>query len=88
MKKKKSLIAIVALLLVVAVGVTFAYFQSSAVFENVLWNSQNGWIKDCLVLNNGATVTVPMNIFGQGGGVTFEIDFETSNVDSSQRLIS
>ena len=35
MKKKKSLIAIVALLLVVAVGVTFAYFQSSAVFENV-----------------------------------------------------
>ena len=35
MKKKRSLIGILALLLVVAVGVTFAYFQSSAVFTNI-----------------------------------------------------
>ena len=35
MKKQKSLYAIVALLLVVVVGATFAYFQTSGVFENV-----------------------------------------------------
>ena len=58
-----------------------------ATFDNVLWNSQNGWIDNCLVLNNGATVTVPMNIFGQGGGVTFEIDFETSNVQDDDAVI-
>ncbi len=35
MKNKKSLIAIVALLLVVVVGATFAYFQTNASFVNV-----------------------------------------------------
>ena len=35
MKNKKSLIAIVALVLVVLVGVTIAYFTSSASFENI-----------------------------------------------------
>ena len=35
MKKKKSLIAIVALLLVVVVGATFAYFQSNSTFVNI-----------------------------------------------------
>jgi len=35
MKKKKTLVAIIALLLVVVVGATFAYFQTSASFENV-----------------------------------------------------
>jgi predicted ribosomally synthesized peptide with SipW-like signal peptide len=34
MKKKKSLVAIVAVLLVVVVGATFAYFTSSATFNN------------------------------------------------------
>ena len=34
MKKKKSLIAIIAVLLIAVVGVTFAYFNSSAIFEN------------------------------------------------------
>ena len=34
MKKKKSLIALAAIFVVVAVGVTFAYFNSSAIFEN------------------------------------------------------
>ena len=58
-----------------------------AVFNNVLWNTQNGWINNCLVLNNGATVTIPMNIFGQGGGVTFEIDFETENVQDDNAVI-
>ena len=58
-----------------------------AVFNNVLWNTQNGWLNNCLVLNNGATVTIPMNIFGQGGGVTFEIDFETENVQDDNAVI-
>ena len=35
MKRKKSLIAIITLLLVVAVGTTFAYYTSSAVFTNI-----------------------------------------------------
>ena len=34
MKNKKSLIAIIAVLLITAVGVTFAYFQSTGEFEN------------------------------------------------------
>ena len=61
---------------------------TTATFNNVLWNSQNGWLDNCLVLNNGATVTIPMNIFGQfNAGVTFEIDFETSNVQDDEALI-
>ena len=35
MKQKKSLIAIMSLILVVVVGVTFAYFQSTGTFANV-----------------------------------------------------
>ena len=35
MKKKKSLIAIVALFLVIFVGATFAYFQSNSTFVNI-----------------------------------------------------
>ena len=59
-----------------------------AEFNKVLWNSQNGWINNCLVLNNGATVTIPMNIFNQfSGGLTFEIDFETENVQDDEALI-
>lgn len=59
-----------------------------AEFNKVLWNSQNGWIDNCLVLNNGATVTVPMNIFSlYRTGVTFEIDFETENVQDDEALI-
>ena len=34
MKKKKSLVALVAVFLVVVIGVTFAYFNSNAIFEN------------------------------------------------------
>lgn len=59
-----------------------------AQFENVLWNTQNGWIDDCLVLNNGATVTLPINLFNQwNSGLTFEIDFETSNVQDDDAEI-
>ena len=35
MKNKKTIVAIIAVLLVVVVGVTFAYFQSTASFENL-----------------------------------------------------
>ncbi len=59
-----------------------------AEFNNVLWNSQNGWIDNCLVLNNNATVTIPVNIFSlYKTGVTFEIDFETENVQDDEALI-
>ena len=61
---------------------------TKAIFNNVLWNSQNGWLDNCLVLNNGATVTVPMNIFDQfNGGLTFEISFETANVQDDEANI-
>jgi len=61
-----------------------------AEFNKVLWNSQNGWDNknNCLVLNNGATVTIPVNIFSfYNAGVTFEIDFETENVQDDEALI-
>lgn len=69
------------------VGTTITqHYQAQ--FDNVLWNSQNGWIDDCLVLNNGATVTIPVNIFGQwNSGLTFEIDFETTNVQDDDANI-
>lgn len=65
------------------------YTQTTrAEFDNVLWNNQNGWIDNCLVLNNGATVKIPMNIFQQfASGLTFEIDFETSNVQDDDANI-
>jgi hypothetical protein len=69
------------------VGTTITQ-RYQAVFNNVLWNSQNGWIDDCLVLNNGATVTIPVNIFNQwNSGLTFEIDFETTNVQDDDANI-
>ena len=66
-----------------------------AEFNNVLWNLQNGWQNNCLVLNNGATVTIPFNFFalqnqdgnGCGNGITFEIDFETENVQDDNAII-
>lgn len=69
----------------VGTTVTTSY---QAIFNNVLWNNQNGWIDNCLVLNNGATVEIPVNIFGQwNAGLTFEIDFETSNVQDDDATI-
>ncbi|MBR6908497.1 hypothetical protein IKN40_08700, partial [bacterium] len=65
-------------------------------FEKVLWNHQNGWIDKCLVLNNGAKVNIPFNFFslqqqttadGQGNGITFEIDFETEDVQNDDAII-
>ena len=62
--------------------------ETEATFNNVLWNNQNGWMNNCLVLNNGATVTVPVNIFKQfNSGLTFEIDFETANVQDDEANI-
>jgi len=60
----------------------------AAQFENVLWNSQNGWLNNTLTLNNGATVTIPINIFSLfNSGLTFEIDFETANVQDDDAAI-
>ena len=38
-KNKKSIIALVAVLAVALVGLTFAYFQSSGTFNNVFTSS-------------------------------------------------
>ena len=69
--------------------------EYQAQFNNVLWNLLNGWHDNCLVLNNGATVTIPFNFFelqnqdgqGRGNGITFEIDFETENVQDDDAII-
>ena len=59
-----------------------------AQFNNVLWNLQNGWKDNCLVLNNNATVTIPINLFAQyQNGLTFEIDFETENVQDDDAVV-
>ena len=59
-----------------------------AEFNNVLWNNQSGWLDNCLVLNNGATVTIPVQIFSSAeGNCTFEIDFETANVQDDDANI-
>lgn len=60
-----------------------------AKFNNVLWNDQCGWVDNALVLDN-ATVEIPMNIFNNmsiTNGLTFEIDFETANVQDDDAVI-
>ena len=65
-------------------------YKFPATFNRVLWNDQSGWSKDgkSLILKNGATVTFPFNLFENQGdnqifsnsGMTFEIEFETSDI--------
>ena len=60
-----------------------------AIFDNVLWNDQCGWKDNALVLDN-ASVEIPMNIFNNyniQNGLTFEIDFETANVQNDDAVI-
>ena len=60
-----------------------------AQFNNVLWNNQSGWNGEALVLKNGATVKLPVDLFGLMGelGLTFEIDFETFDVQNDDAVI-
>ena len=58
--------------------------------SNFAWtDKQNGWIDNTLVLNNNTTVTIPLNVFAQksDAGLTFEIDFETRNVQDDAAII-
>lgn len=68
------------------------YNNISATFDKVYWNTASGWDGEALVLNNGATVTIPYNIFQTyqttgGAGTTFEIDFEVINVQDEEAPI-
>lgn len=72
-----------------------------AIFSNkILWNNQDGWDGEALVLRNGATVELPIDLFGRGDsssslygtyfsqlGLTFEIDFETTDVQNDDAVI-
>lgn len=62
----------------------------SVVFDKVVWkDKQNGWENNTLILNNDATVTIPIQLSSikTSMGVTFEIDFETRNVQDDDAII-
>ena len=58
-------------------------------FNKVLWNSTSGWDGKSLVLNNGATAFIPLNVFDNfsSSGLTIELDFETVNVQDEEAVI-
>ena len=58
-------------------------------FNKVLWNSTSGWDGKSLVLNNGATAFIPLNVFDNfsSSGLTIELDFETVNVQDEDAVI-
>jgi len=66
-----------------------------AIFKNVLWNDLSGWNGEALVLKNGATVEFPIDLFNSDDqigiwgnlGLTFEIDFETFDVQDDDAII-
>ena len=71
-----------------------AYTEVVGTLNDVLFDSANdGWQNNALVLRNGATVSFPINLFACGtksipvNGFTFEIDFETTNVQSEDAEI-
>jgi len=64
--------------------------RKSVTFNNVVWkDKQNGWENNTLILNNDATVTIPINLSSvkTSMGLTFEIDFETRNVQDDDAII-
>ena len=61
-----------------------------AVFHNILWTANSGWDGEALILKNGATVELPIDLFNTffgTYGLTFEIDFETFNVQDDSAII-
>jgi len=63
---------------------SWAYKDITTTFNNVQWNSASGWNDNALVLNNSATATINYSPFSEQptkNGMTFEIEFETFNVD-------
>ena len=58
--------------------------------DKILWNEQSGWDGEALVLKNGATVEFPIDLFNEMWGqfgLTFEIDFETFDVQDDDAMI-
>lgn len=72
-------------------------FDKQGVLNNIILNDNNGWNNNALVLQNNATVTFPFNLFNMPiegkdydmttDGFTFEIDFETMNVQDDDATI-
>lgn len=66
-------------------------YEYPASFNKVLWNEQSGWNGEALVLKNGATVEFPIDLFQDmwdpDFGLTFEIDFETFDVQDDEAII-
>lgn len=71
--------------------------KQGALNSNIILNKNNGWNDNALILQNGSTVTFPFNLFNmpvagkeyamQNDGFTFEIDFETMNVQDDDAPI-
>lgn len=68
---------------------TWNYRNVDVQFNNVLWNDTSGWDGKALVLNSGATAFIPFNVFDNytNSGLTFEVDFETFNVQDENAVI-
>lgn len=71
-------------------------YTQAGVLNNVNFNDLNGWDGTSLILRNNATVTFPFNLFNlpvtganenSAKGFTFEIDFETMNVQDDDAII-
>ena len=59
-------------------------------FHNILWTANSGWDGESLILKNGATIELPIDLFNTffgTYGLTFEIDFETFNVQDDSAII-
>ncbi len=72
------------------------YPISGVLSDNISFNKLNGWDGESLTLRNGATITFPFNLFNMPisgtneistTGFTFEIDFETFNVQDDNATI-
>lgn len=71
---------------------TAALYQADVIFNNFpeTFTERCGWSNNALVLSDGATITIPVDIFSNFNrdlGLTFEIDFETANVLDDETVI-
>lgn len=70
---------------------SLAQYKYPATFSKIFWNDQTGWDGKALILKNGSTVTFPINLFSTeffgASGLTFEIDFETFDVQDEAAYV-
>ena len=71
---------------------TAALYQADVIFNNFpeTFTDRCGWKDNGLILSDGATITIPADIFSNFNkdlGLTFEIDFETLNVLDDEAVI-